>query len=275
MKHILKFLPLVALVVLCFAGKQKAHKLYMVGDSTMADKKELQASPERGWGQLFPTFIDSTKFVIENHAVNGRSTKSFLSEGRWQDVVNKLEAGDVVIIQFGHNDAKQKDSTRYSTPQQYKENLRLMVSDVRAKGATPILCTPINRRQFKKGQFNPSHGDYPQQVRNLALEEKVALIDMEALSAHLLQAMGEEKSKPYFMNVEAGKWSKFPNGKTDNTHFQESGALMMGQLAAGAIEKNQIDPLCKTLVKAKKQKPAYTHPVKLRSGKVIPVEQRM
>ena len=233
--------------------------LFMVGDSTMADKTELEASPERGWGQLFPSFLDTTKVCVQNHAKNGRSTRSFLAEGRWDEVKNRIRRGDVVIIQFGHNDTKQEDPARYTSIEDYEQNLMRMVREAQKAKASVILCTPISRRYFREGVFYPRHGAYPEAVRRVAKRMEVPLLDLEAATAQWLKDLGDEESKAYFMNVAPGECTKFPQGKTDNTHLRENGALVIGQMAAKRIVEHEIKPLCK-YIRTEYTQPVYTKP---------------
>jgi lysophospholipase L1-like esterase len=209
----------------------------MIGDSTMADKP-LIGTAERGWGQVFPHFFESS-VVLENHARNGRSTKSFIAEGRWQTVCEKLKPGDWVFIQFGHNDAKKEDTTRYAEARtDYKKNLIRFISDARAKGANPILLTPVSRRKFdKEGKLVDTHGEYPGVVREVASEEKVSLIDVHKKSTQLLQEMGPDEAKKVFLWVKPGFFTAYPAGKEDDTHFTESGALEISRLVADGLRE--------------------------------------
>src|SRR5690606_33809817 len=126
---------------------------------TMADKR-ASAFPETGWGTPFKTFFDSS-VVIENHARNGRSTRSFIAENLWQPIVDKLRAGDYVFIQFGHNDESKSKGERYATPEQYKANLKKFVAETRKKGASPVLLSPVTRRRFDdQGQIMETHAEY-------------------------------------------------------------------------------------------------------------------
>jgi len=128
---------LVASALLAWPLQAPATHVHLIGDSTMADKPTPATNPERGWGQLLPRFFDE-HVVVRNHAVNGRSTKSFINEGRWTAVLSELAAGDVVLIEFGHNDEKADDSTRYAAPHtDYRKNLERFVNDTRAKRAIP------------------------------------------------------------------------------------------------------------------------------------------
>lgn len=260
MKKYISLFAILALVVLLSSSEKKPVTLFLVGDSTMADKTELDISPERGWGQLFPTYlVKDGSIIVENHAKNGRSTKSFIDQGRWDDVMAKVKKGDIVVIEFGHNDEKKSDSTRYAPISDYRTNLLMMVKDVKKKGATPILATPCCRRYFKgDGTFRSGHhGGYPEAVKQVARYTDVALVDMEHLTQEWLSAVGKKESKRYFMHVAAGESVKFPNGKIDNTHFREEGALKVAQLFAQEISNQQIKPLA-DYIDMSSSEPVYT-----------------
>jgi DNA sulfur modification protein DndE len=205
-------------------------RLFMAGDSTMADKPP--DLPERGWGMVLPRFFRDPA-IVRNHAVNGRSTKSFIDEGRWQAIVDELREGDVVIIQFGHNDEKKEDPTRYADPATtFRENLRRFVSDVRSRRASPILATPVARRKFDaSGRLTATHGEYPDAIRAVAADAKVPLLDLERSTSTWLQEVGDEPSKRFFMWIEPGKYPGLPDGRQDDTHFVEAGALHVAELA--------------------------------------------
>jgi DNA sulfur modification protein DndE len=235
MKKLLFFIPL---LILISCSKPKQPMLYMMGDSTMADKPDL-AYPERGWGQLLPTFFVST-FVIENHAKNGRSTRSFIYEGRWDSLYNKLKPGDFLVIQFGHNDESIQKTERYTTPAEYRYNLIKFVNEARNKGVNPILCTPIVRRNFEEGMLVDTHGEYPSIVRKLAAELNVPLIDMHKKSQILVSELGEEGSLPLFLQIPAGVYEKVPEGKIDNTHSSEKGAVAIASLFLEGVKEQHL-----------------------------------
>jgi lysophospholipase L1-like esterase len=220
--------------------QSEAPRVLLVGDSTMADKP-LVGNPERGWGQLLPAFF-SKDIVIENHARNGRSTKSFIQEGRWDSACARMKAGDFVLIQFGHNDSKKEDTSRFADPHgAYRENLIRMVHDVRAKNATPILLTPVSRRKFDaSGELVDTHGEYPAVVREVCESEKVVLIDMHASSMAFLKKLGVEESVKRFMHIAPGKFSAVMAGKTDDTHFVSLGAEEMAQMVVDGIRTSGI-----------------------------------
>lgn len=243
-KTFFSILLLGVLGLLCISAGKRPVTLFMVGDSTMADKEELDISPERGWGQLFPTYLKGN-IVVENHARNGRSTKSFIAQGRWAEVMKRVHRGDIVLIQFGHNDAKQSDPERYTPIADYENNLMQMIEDAQKKHAHVVLCTPISRRYFKNGVFYPRHGGYPEAARRVAKRMNVPLLDLEQSTAEWLTNLGDEASKQYFMNVAPGECLKFPDGKTDNTHLREAGALEVGRQAAEQMKALNIKWLSK------------------------------
>jgi DNA sulfur modification protein DndE len=209
-------------------------RVFLAGDSTMADKPP--DLPERGWGMVLPRYFKDPA-VVRNHAVNGRSTKSFIDEGRWQAVVDELRDGDVVIIQFGHNDEKIEDPKRYTDPKTtFRENVRRFVHDVRVKKASPILATPVARRKFDTaGTLTPTHGEYPAAVRAVAAEAGVPLLDMEKVTSAWLQDVGDQPSKRFFMWIEPGKYLGLPEGRQDDTHFVEAGAMHVAELAIAEL----------------------------------------
>jgi lysophospholipase L1-like esterase len=229
-------LVLVILVLFVAWFPKTQSRIFLIGDSTMADKP-LVDNPEHGWGQMLPLFF--TKNVqIHNHAVNGRSTKSFIAEGRWAAVYNQLQPGDYVFIQFGHNDAKKEDTTRFAAPRpDYKNNLEKFVRDAREKKAVPILLTPVTRRDFdSSGKYVGTHGDYPAVMKEVAEEENVPLIDMFEKSKKLVKLLGDEPSKSLYLNGVKNEFRNW-NKKRDNTHFTRPGAIQMALLAVEGIKK--------------------------------------
>jgi DNA sulfur modification protein DndE len=227
-------LSIPVLVLRAAQAPSDAPRLFMAGDSTMADKPlDL---PERGWGMVLGRYFKDPA-VVHNHAVNGRSTKSFIDEGRWQAIVDQLHEGDAVIIQFAHNDEKKEDPTRYTDPATtFRDHLRRFVNDVRGRKALPILATPVARRKFDAtGTLTATHGEYPDAIRAVAVEMKVPLLELERATSKWLQEVGDERSKKFFMWIEAGKYPGLPDGRQDDTHFVEAGALHVAELAVEQI----------------------------------------
>jgi DNA sulfur modification protein DndE len=231
---------LIPLFALAF-GKKTMPTVFLAGDSTMASK-QLADAPETGWGMVFPDYFDTTAVKFENHAVNGRSTKSFRSLGHWDKLIARVKPGDFVLLQFGHNDSKTDDSTRYAPAQTaYRDNLIRFIAEIRAKGAQPVLLTPVVRRNFDdNGRFVDKHGDYPDVVREIATAQKVPLIDLWAKSRALLEKLGPEDSKPLFMHVKGGIYTKYAVDKVDNTHFTPFGAALVATLVAEGVQESDL-----------------------------------
>ncbi|CAL9411490.1 hypothetical protein SUDANB108_01669 [Streptomyces sp. enrichment culture] len=224
-------------LALGFGGSAQARgrrALHIAGDSTAA-QKYADAAPETGWGMALPFFLRKD-LVVANHAVNGRSSKSFVDEGRLDAVLAATRPGDLLFIQFGHNDQKTADPARYTEPwSTYQEYLRLYVDGARAHGVRPVLATSVERRRFDAdGKALPTHGEYPAAVRALAAEEGVALLDLQALSLALWQELGPEETKTYF------NWTAT---EQDNTHFNPPGAIAVARLVAReALRRRVLGP---------------------------------
>lgn len=234
----------IALLVLsgfAFLLPDKKPTLFLAGDSTMANYS-TDENPQRGWGQLLPSFFNND-IAIENHATNGRSTKSFIAEKRWDAILAKLSEGDYVLIQFGHNDSKTEDTNRYAAPRTlYKDNLTRFINDVRSKKATPILITPVMRRKFdESGNFVDQHGEYPVVVREIAKAMNVDLIDLHQSSKNLIVNEGIENSKRFFLHIPDNHFRNYkPKKAEDNTHFTEYGAVSVASLVCKAVSEQNL-----------------------------------
>lgn len=238
----MKKLFLLLTMILCplFALMQKENiTIYMIGDSTMADKPYDKGNPEKGWGQVFPLYFKEG-IKIENYAMNGRSSKSFRDEGRWDMILEKIRPGDYVIIEFGHNDQKEESPQRYSAPDtDYRNNLQRYIQDTRIKGGKPVLGTPIMRRRFDEdGQCYDTHGRYPEVVREVAAAENVPLLDLHKKTEQLLKDFGEERSKALFLHIFPGEYASLPKGKEDDTHLSAYGAFKVCDLAIEEIKQS-------------------------------------
>lgn len=258
-------LRLASLLLLCSVllggGFQERVVVHMVGDSTMADKPDPARNPERGWGQMLPRFL-APEVTVRNHAVNGRSTKSFIDEGRWDRVVERLRPGDYVLIQFGHNDQKRQDPARYTDPHTtYRRNLERFVRDTRARGAVPVLFSSIVRRKFDaRGVLEDTHGDYPRVTREVAEELGVPFVDLRRMSEELVQRAGVEGSKPLFLWLRPGESALHPEGRQDDTHLSVAGATEVARLAAAAIRDSGL-PLGRFVSIPPAPRPARYHAV--------------
>jgi len=206
--------------------------LYIASDSTAAIK-ENHRRPETGWGEHLHTFV-SPHLKIVNKAVNGRSSKSFIDEGRLDDIDTLLKSGDYLIIQFGHNDQKIEDPLRYTHPHTtYKANLLRFIQVAKKHDAIPILVSSITRRKFIHGSLDPNAiPEYPQAMREVAISHHVDFIDLYAITQKLLSDLGENASKKLFLHLEPGTHLNFPKGITDDTHLSDAGAKLMASLLA-------------------------------------------
>jgi lysophospholipase L1-like esterase len=214
-------------------------RIHLAGDSTMANYKA--ESPLRGWGMVFGRlFVDPA--MVCNHAVSGRSTKSFVADGHWKKLLDELKPGDVVLIQFGHNDEKiDRPKTGTDVATEFPDNLRRMVREVRASQGVPLLATPVARRKFDRdGKLVPTHGAYPEAVRAVASELEVPLLDLERATMAWLQQEGVEPSKRFFAGLApVGNPPQAP-AAPDNTHFLEPGAQRVAELAAEEIRALEL-----------------------------------
>jgi lysophospholipase L1-like esterase len=237
MKTLLSVIGAAVLATAAIAAEvPRAPKIHLAGDSTMADKPTEPPNPEHGWGQLFPRFFTDPKMIV-NHAANGKSTRSFLTENRWQKLVEGLEPGDWVIIQFAHNDEKIFPNARG----EFQENLRRFVAEVRAKGANPLLATPCARRAWDAtGHLINSHGDYPEALRAVAVETKVPLLELNQLTTALEEGHGIEGSKLLHLWIPAGVYTRQPGPYEDNTHYSAYGAERVAALAVQEIIRLQL-----------------------------------
>jgi len=249
-KLALSVLFIVLIGLFAFLSREKTSTMYLIGDSTMADYANYGDDymktryPMTGWGQVFKEFLgiqniidipilshlDSVK--VDNRAKGGRSTRTFFEEGRWSAVYSELKKGDFVVIQFGHNDASEKNPDRYVNVTGYKEYLRLFVNQSREKKATPIIVTPVSRNYpWEDNKLGNIHGEYYTSAVEVAKELDAHLIDLTQLSMQFFTAKGREYvTKKYFMNFEAGLYEVFPEGSNDNTHFQPEGAKAIAEL---------------------------------------------
>ncbi|MDG2523976.1 cupin domain-containing protein [Stenotrophomonas sp. HITSZ_GD] len=204
-------------------AKTPAHRIFIAGDSTAAEYGPERA-PQAGWGQMLQSWFDSAEWEVRNHAKGGRSARSFIEEGRLDAIDAALRPGDVLLIQFGHNDAKREDPTRYNDPAQaYPQYLARYLDVAVKRGATPILVTPVARLLYDFGSLLDTHGLYTQAMKQLAAQRQVMLIDLNASSSDWLRALGEAAAKPYFMYVPA-------QSKADGTHFSGAGATAVACL---------------------------------------------
>lgn len=213
--------------------------IHLIGDST-ASEKEPDARPETGWGMAFADFFQENVNIV-NHAKNGRSTRTFIEEGRWQVVLDALKPGDYVFIQFGHNDHVPSKTDRYTTPEQYVTNLTRFVKEARQQQAIPVLLTPVSRRKYDSlGQPENTLAEYAELVRSVAIAEAVPLLDLTLRTQQLLAELGPAQSQMLFNHLKPGQHPNYPDGRADDTHFNELGARMMAELVVAEIRRVQL-----------------------------------
>ncbi len=262
MKQVRLLAVLMVLVLLCTSAiNQKTTTIFIIGDSTAAKKDLSKGSPERGWGMALQCYFDEAFIRVDNHAVNGRSSKSFIGEGRWKQVLDKLQPGDYVVIQFGHNDEKPGE-TRHTDPgSTFDYTLAKYVRETREKGGIPILMNPVVRRNFAKKQVSSvgddeslrnttfkdganvqegdslvdTHGLYAVAPRDVAQRMNCLFVDANKITHDLEQSLGVEKSKKLHMWYKPGEHPALPKGRQDNTHYNIYGAHQVAKLLADAL----------------------------------------
>ncbi|MEO8111928.1 MAG: alpha/beta hydrolase fold domain-containing protein [Ginsengibacter sp.] len=220
----------------------KKITIWMIGDSTMC-QYDSSRFPLTGWGMPFAKYFDSS-VVIENKARGGRSTRTFLSENRWQPIVDNLQEGDYVMMQFGHNDEakEEKYKDRYTPVPDYKTNLIKFITETRDKKASPVLITPVTRMRFDKdGNMMETHTDYTNACYEIAKQYNVPLIDLDKKSRELLQQYGPANASLLFMQLDSAEVPIYPNGIKDNTHFNDYGARKITELVLAGIKELKLD----------------------------------
>ena len=228
-------------------------RIYLVSDSTVAIKS-LAAYPENGWGMPFSKFFDTATTVVVNRAQNGRSTKTFMADNLWKPIVAELKKGDLVLIQFGHND-EVKTKPQATTEKEFQKNLRQYITEAKSKQAVPVLITPPARRSFDKaGNLEDTHKVYSALVRQVAAEEHVVLIDLDTQSQEVLKSFGPENSKWLFNHLSPGEHPNYPAGKVDNTHFSELGARQMAEIVYKELKAQNPGDIAAHFFKPKPKK---------------------
>lgn len=222
------------------ASAARKPVIYVAGDSTAALSPQ-KLHPQAGWGQALPVFL-SGAFTVEDRAKAGASSKSYIEvENRLAPIAAAIRPGDFLLISFGHNDAK-SDEPRHTDPATtFPEYLTRYVDVARKAGARPVLVTPVERRRFDAaGKPYTSHGDYPQAMRDLGARIKVPVVDLTAESLALWGRLGPEGTKKCFLWLDAGASPNWPNGATDNTHFQAHGAIELARIVVGGLVAERL-----------------------------------
>lgn len=248
---------LLFLSILLLSAGENIPTLYIIGDSTAAEKDISKGSTERGWGMVLQGFFDEG-VKVENHAINGKSSRSFYAEGRWKVIADKLKPGDYVIIQFGHNDEKPKPDRHTDVGTTFDAHLEQYCLETLAKGATPILMSPVVRRNFylkppkqdddellrnsvfcgecvNSDTIVDTHGPYALVAKRIATKLNVPYIDAGAITRNIEQSYGVEGSRRLHMWIDPNKYDWAPKGRQDNTHYNIFGAHIVAGALADAI----------------------------------------
>ncbi|MCR5678932.1 MAG: rhamnogalacturonan acetylesterase [Prevotella sp.] len=261
MKH-LRLLAIVAITLLAFtsAKDDQATTIFIIGDSTAANKDISNGKKERGWGMMLQRYFDPEYIRVDNHAVNGRSSKSFIDEGRWDAVLTKMKPGDYVIIQFGHNDEKPKADRHTDPGSTFDYNIAKFIRETREHGGIPIVMNCVVRRNFfvnapendddeklrtttfKDGvkmvegdSLIDTHGLYAVAPRDVAQRMNAHFVDANRITHDLEQGLGTEASKKLHMWFLPGEEPSVPEGRQDNTHYNIYGAQVVARLLADAL----------------------------------------
>ena len=259
MKRVILF-AISALVLLTAAMPDKTTTIFVIGDSTAANKDTTGGKQERGWAMMLQNYFDADYIVVDNHAVNGRSSKSFINEGRWDKVLEKIKPGDYVIIQFGHNDEKAQPERHTDPGSTFDYNLAKYVRETREHGGIPVLMNCVVRRNFmvkapkiaddellRNSTFKDgakmvegdslidTHGLYREAPKDVARRMNCHFVDANQITHQLEQGLGREASKKLHMWFLPGEEPSEPKGKQDNTHYNIHGATVVAGLLADAL----------------------------------------
>ncbi len=245
-------------ILLLSSSSSRKTTIYIIGDSTAAEKSNPATNPERGWGMVLQGCFDED-ILVSNHAVNGRSSKSFLVEGRWQKVLDQITPGDYVFIQFGHNDEKPAPERHTDPGTTFDENLRRYVNETREKGGIPVLFNAVARRNFYRADDGndddeklrntkydgeekinsdtliDTHGAYLISPRRVAEELNVPFVDANRITTEIEEGMGVVGSRKLHMWFLPGEVPSIPDGRKDNTHYNVYGARIVAKALADAI----------------------------------------
>ena len=248
MKHLL---VLLSFFLMGFVSIQERDtKIFIAGDSTAQTYNEERDGLIKGWGQMLGCYLNKNIEVV-NHAIGGRSTNSFIAEGRWDRLLSEVKPGDYVLIQFGHNDASTRPD-RHTSYEEYEANLAMMISDVRKKDANPILLTSLVMRTFVNGHLIDDRlKGYPVITRKVAKENNIPLIDINQKSRDFITMLGNEASKPYYRWVEPGVDPMKPEGLEDDTHMMEKGAKQVALFVAEGIAELNLPIISDNIITTK------------------------
>ncbi len=234
----MRWLGAAAMIALTGAADPVPPRIFIASDSTAQDYKP-EKYPQSGWGTMLRCAAPGV--TIENRAIGGRSTNSFIREGRLDKIAADLRKGDTLLIQFGHNDASIDKPERYTTIDQYKANLRRMIDVAKTAGARAVILTPVARRDFRSGVEQPSFPTYADAAREVAKATHTPLLDLGKASQAMVQAAGPDASKAYYLHYDGAAGAPgYPNGVSDDTHFSELGARKIADLVAVGLKATRL-----------------------------------
>ena len=230
------FFLILFLIELSFIfSADKTITIFIAGDSTAANKDTSGGKLERGWGQLFQNYFNKNFVVVDNHAVNGRSSKSFIDGGQWAKVTKLIKKGDYVLIQFGHNDEKENESLHTDPGSTFDQYLTKYVTETQKLGGIPVLMSPVVRCSWKNGVLVDTHGEYKNTAKNLAKKLKVSFVDANSITEKLEKSLGEKGSQKLHMIYKPGQVAAYPKGVNDSAHYNEYGAKTVARLLADGL----------------------------------------
>lgn len=209
--------------------------VFLAGNSTVVDQAY---EPWAAWGQMIPAFFQPGKVAVANYAESGETLKAFKGERRLEKIWSLAKTGDYLFVEFAHND--QKPGGNHLDPfTTYKQTLKEWIAEAKKRGVTPVLVTSMNRRSFDSaGRITNSLGDYPEAVRQTAKEEGVAVVDLNAMSKTMYEALGPERSVKAFVHFAANTYPNQPADVKDNTHFSTYGAYELAKCVVTGIRQN-------------------------------------
>lgn len=209
-----------------------AVTVFLCGNSTVTDQNK---EPWASWGQMIPRWFDD-KVCFANYAESGERTTSFIASNRWAAVMERAKKGDYIMIEFGHNDEKDKGAGSGAW-YNFTYNLKRMIDEARKKECEVILVTPTARRMFRNGRNANTHGEYPDAVKAVCQRENVPLIDLTAMSTAMYDAYGEEDSKRFLVHYPANTFPNQEKALADNTHFNTFGAYEVAKCVVEGLTK--------------------------------------
>ena len=253
------------LAALALARTTAVQRIVLIGDSTVMTYAASKA-PMAGWGQVLGLYFKSGTVTVLNKAVGGRSSKSFVTLGQWAGTVSELKTGDILMIQFGHNDRTWSDTTRYADTATYRQYLTKYVTEARAKGAHPVFVTPMNMNTWSSAGgrrvFTENANDYRGAMIRAGKVLRVPVLDLELKSKQFMDSSASHHlTKFHFLGLDAGEYPNYAAGISDGTHFQEMGALANARMVVEEITRQSSDSVLKLLAPLV----APTYEVKVRS----------